>query len=65
MVTRDPSGMHLSQAKYAAEILDKAGYTGCTPATTPVDTSPKLASTAGAPVEIGRASCRERVCQYV
>jgi hypothetical protein len=49
-VTRDSSGMHLSQAKYAVEILDKAGMTACKSATTPVDTSPKLAATAGSPV---------------
>nr|XP_020174958.1 uncharacterized mitochondrial protein AtMg00810-like [Aegilops tauschii subsp. strangulata] len=46
-VTCDSSGMHLSQAKYAAEILDRAGMTACKSATTPVDTSPKLAATAG------------------
>ncbi|XP_051202590.1 uncharacterized mitochondrial protein AtMg00810-like [Lolium perenne] len=49
-VTRDSSGMHLSQAKYAAEILDRAGMTACKSATTPVDTSPKLAATASPPV---------------
>ena len=49
-VTRDSSGMHLSQAKYAAEILDRAGMTACKSASTPVDTSPKLAATAGSSV---------------
>ena len=49
-VTRDSSGMHLSQAKYAAEILDRASMTGCKSVTMPVDTSPKLGATAGAPV---------------
>jgi hypothetical protein len=28
-VTRDTIGMHLSQVKYAVEILDKAGMIGC------------------------------------
>jgi hypothetical protein len=41
-VTRDSSGMHHSQAKYVAKILDNAGMTACKSATTPVDTLPKL-----------------------
>jgi hypothetical protein len=49
-VTQDSSGMHLSQAKYDAEILDNADMTACKSATTPVDTSPKLSASAGAPV---------------
>jgi hypothetical protein len=49
-VTRDSSGMHLSQAKYTAEILDNADMTACKSATTPVDTSPKLSTSAGPPV---------------
>jgi histone deacetylase 1/2 len=49
-VTRDSSGMHLSQAKYAAEILDNAGMTACKSAMTPVDTSPNLSASAGPPV---------------
>jgi hypothetical protein len=48
-LTRDSSGMHLSQAKYVVEILDKAGMIACKSTTTPVDTSPKLAVTAGPP----------------
>jgi hypothetical protein len=49
-VIRDSSGMHLSQAKYAAEILDNASMTACKSATTPVDTSPKLSTSTGPPV---------------
>jgi hypothetical protein len=49
-VTRDSSGMHFSQAKYAAEILDNANMTACKSATTPVDTSPMLSASAGPPV---------------
>nr|XP_020189339.2 uncharacterized mitochondrial protein AtMg00810-like [Aegilops tauschii subsp. strangulata] len=49
-VTRDSCGMHLSQAKYAAEIHYKVGMSACKSATTPVDMSPKLAATAGPPV---------------
>jgi hypothetical protein len=49
-VTRDSSGMHLSQAKYTSEILDNAGMTACKSATTPVDMSPKLSASAGTPV---------------
>jgi hypothetical protein len=44
------SGMHLSHAKYAAEILDNAGMTAYKSATTLVDTSPKLSASAGPPV---------------
>jgi hypothetical protein len=49
-VTRTSSGMFLSQQKYAAEILDRAGMTACTSSSTPIDIAPKLASTAGSPV---------------
>jgi histone deacetylase 1/2 len=42
--------MHLSQAKYAAEILDNAGMTAYKSATTPVDTSPKISASIGPPV---------------
>jgi hypothetical protein len=48
--TRDSSGMYLSQAKYATEILDNTDMTACKSATTPVDTSPKLSASAGPPV---------------
>jgi hypothetical protein len=50
-VTRDSSGMHLLQAKYVAEILDKAGLIACKSAMTPINTSPKLAASAGPPVD--------------
>jgi hypothetical protein len=50
MVTRDSSGIHLSWAKYVAEILDNAGMTACKSTTTPVDTSPKLSASTGPPV---------------
>jgi hypothetical protein len=46
----DSSGMHLSQAKYAAEILDNTGMTACKSTTTSVDTSPKLSASASPPV---------------
>jgi histone deacetylase 1/2 len=49
-VTRDSFSMHLSQAKYAAEILDNVGMTACKSATTLVDTSPKLSASIGPPV---------------
>jgi hypothetical protein len=45
-ITRDSSGIHLSQAKYAAEILDNAGMTACKSATIPVNTSLKLSASA-------------------
>jgi hypothetical protein len=42
--------MHLSQVKYAEEILDNAGITACKSAMTSLDTSPKLSASAGPPV---------------
>ncbi|GJX91729.1 ribonuclease H-like domain-containing protein [Tanacetum coccineum] len=41
-VTRDSSGMFLSQHKYAAEILERAHMANCNPSRTPVDTESKL-----------------------
>nr|GEX49422.1 ribonuclease H-like domain-containing protein [Tanacetum cinerariifolium] len=41
-VTRDSSGMFLSQRKYAMEILERAHMVGCNPSQTPVDTESKL-----------------------
>jgi histone deacetylase 1/2 len=49
-VIHDSSGMHLSQGKYAAEILGNTGMTACKLATTLVDTSPKLSASAGPPM---------------
>jgi hypothetical protein len=49
-VRRDSQGMFLSQTQYALEILERAGMSSCHPASTPVDTSPKLAAEAGRPV---------------
>ncbi|GKA29612.1 ribonuclease H-like domain-containing protein [Tanacetum coccineum] len=41
-VTRDSSGLFLSQKKYAIEILEKAHMVSCNPSLTPVDTESKL-----------------------
>nr|GEV99225.1 ribonuclease H-like domain-containing protein [Tanacetum cinerariifolium] len=41
-VTRDTSGMFLSQQKYATEELERAGMLTCNPSRTPVDTDSKL-----------------------
>jgi hypothetical protein len=46
----DSSGMHLSQAKFAAEILDNTSMTACKFAMTSVDMSPKLSASASPPV---------------
>ncbi|GJU12064.1 ribonuclease H-like domain-containing protein [Tanacetum coccineum] len=43
-VTRDSSGLFLSQKKYALEILDRAHMNNCDPSRTPIDTEPKLGS---------------------
>jgi hypothetical protein len=42
--------MFLSQTQYALEILERAGMSSCHLASTPVDTSPKLAAAAGPPI---------------
>ena len=41
-VTRDSSGLFLSQKKYAIEILEKAHMVNCNPSRTPVDNESKL-----------------------
>ncbi|GKA47799.1 ribonuclease H-like domain-containing protein [Tanacetum coccineum] len=48
-VTRDSSGIFLSQRKYAMEILERAHMVGCNPSRTPVDTESKLGDS-GTPV---------------
>nr|GEV96475.1 ribonuclease H-like domain-containing protein [Tanacetum cinerariifolium] len=42
LVTRDSSGIFLSQQKYAIEILERAHMVGCTPSRTRVDIKSKL-----------------------
>ncbi|KAI3751228.1 hypothetical protein L2E82_22276 [Cichorium intybus] len=48
-VTRHSNGLFLSQRKYAAEIIDRAGMSKCKPSATPVDTKPKLSASASPP----------------
>nr|GFB26673.1 ribonuclease H-like domain-containing protein [Tanacetum cinerariifolium] len=43
-ITRDSSGLFLSQKKYAIEILDRAHMDNCNPSRTPIDTKSKLGS---------------------
>ncbi|GJT03840.1 ribonuclease H-like domain-containing protein [Tanacetum coccineum] len=43
-VTRDASGLFLSQKKYALEILDRAHMVNYNPSQTPIDTESKLGS---------------------
>nr|GEW32289.1 ribonuclease H-like domain-containing protein [Tanacetum cinerariifolium] len=43
-VTRDSTGMFMSQKKYALELLKRAHMTNCNPARTPVDMESKLSS---------------------
>lgn len=49
-VTRQSSGLYLSQRQYCLEILEHAGMTDCKPCSTPVDTNAKLSAIVGAPV---------------
>ncbi|GKC21293.1 ribonuclease H-like domain-containing protein [Tanacetum coccineum] len=44
-VTRDSSGMFLSQKKYAVKILERVGMVHCNPSQTPIDTESKLGTT--------------------
>ncbi|GJU69749.1 ribonuclease H-like domain-containing protein [Tanacetum coccineum] len=48
-VTRNTSGMFLSQQKYATEVLERAGMLTCNTCRTPIDMDSKLAA-AGDPV---------------
>ncbi|WVZ17679.1 hypothetical protein V8G54_010661 [Vigna mungo] len=50
-VTRNATGMFLSQKKYAEEILERAGMTNCKTCPTPVDTKPKLGASNDIPYE--------------
>ena len=43
-VKRDTSGFFLTQAQYTEEILERAGMSNCKPASTPVDTKPKVSA---------------------
>lgn len=46
-ISKTTSGLHLSQQKYASEILERAGMSNCKPVATPVDTSGKLSANDG------------------
>jgi hypothetical protein len=46
-VHRSTSGFFLQQAKYAKDILDRAGMLNCKSSPTPVGTSPKSSATTG------------------
>ncbi|GJR33244.1 ribonuclease H-like domain-containing protein [Tanacetum coccineum] len=70
-VTRDSSGMFLSQKKYAVEILKRAHMVNCNPSWTPIDTKSKLGSS-GDPVCLYMHDPREphflalkRILRYV
>nr|GEX90696.1 ribonuclease H-like domain-containing protein [Tanacetum cinerariifolium] len=71
LVTRDSSGVFLSQRKYAMEILEHAHMVGCNPSRTPVDTESKLGD-GGTPVCLYKHDPREpyfsalkRILRYV
>ena len=60
-VTRHPHGLFLSQSKYAEEIFERAGMTGCKPCANPIDTKCKLSSANGKsyedPTKYRRLAC--------
>ena len=49
-VTRDHSGLFLSQRQYAVDLLQRVGMSECHPTATPVDARTKLSAIDGAPV---------------
>ncbi|GJT02558.1 ribonuclease H-like domain-containing protein [Tanacetum coccineum] len=68
-VTRDSTGMFLSQKKYALELLDRDHMANCNPTRTPVDTESKLGSD-GDPISDptlyrSLAAALKRVLRYV
>jgi len=50
-VTRSTSGLHLSQAKYIAELLEKTKMVGAKPAKSPLPSGTKLSQHDGDPLE--------------
>jgi hypothetical protein len=46
-VSFDPNGYHLSQAKYASDLLSQAGLTDCKIVDSPLKTNVKLRATDG------------------
>lgn len=46
-VRQTNDGFFMNQHKYAEEILERAGMANCKPASTPIDTKPKVAATEG------------------
>jgi hypothetical protein len=49
-VTRDSSGLFLSQRHYVVDLLQRAGMSECHSTATPVDVRTKLSASKGAPV---------------
>ena len=43
-------GLHLSQEKYASDLLNKAGLQGCKPSPTPLSSSERLSLAEGVPL---------------
>ena len=50
-VSRDDQGVHLSQAKYIADVLHKAKMVGAKPCSTPLSSSTKLSQFHGDPLK--------------
>jgi len=50
LVTRDNSGLFLSQRQYAVDLLQRAGMSECHSTATPMDVRTKLSASEGAPI---------------
>ena len=64
-VQRHDQGFFLSQAKYAEDLLDRAGMLNCKPALTPMDTKAKLPATGAAVSDPGEYRSIAGALQYL
>ncbi|GKB48958.1 ribonuclease H-like domain-containing protein [Tanacetum coccineum] len=64
-VSRDATGMFLSQRKYALEILERAGMLNCQSCRTPVDTESKLSAVGPLVSDTTLYRTLKRILRYV
>ena len=63
-VKKHKDGLHLSQEKYATDLVRKAGLQGCKPSFTPLSSSEKLSLTEGHPMQLLMALFRSVVATF-